>query len=922
MNEEFLSHLDKTVQSLLKWETSTIMLSLSTEVTSVPIPIDIIETLGAESGVTMRTKKAIRYWFPPSLLDQEQVVKLINRCCIEQGFKVSVFSSSTTKSLHRPLDKRVVVGCSRGVTAAPSKRVSDGTSRTDRPITNEEKCNFSISLYQCANSQRWYIRKFGNGCHHHNGHYKLLSTQVKARSSDVETDELERVMNQLKSNIPTNAIQTLLIQQTGINISAAQLRKLRKNCRSCIVMEGDSPAQRLISSLDENPDIEYVAYIAQVSTARDLLTIKKTRKKMDKNAAEVVENTEVDQFSQETTVPLKETPQSYAASIVKALSLDGNQQLLLGCCWMSRDQKRYFKMYPTVLGFDVTHGTNAEKRPLGRGVVITPDRKIVTVFNAFLPSEASWVFGWVFKTAVPLLVSNKTTLRGIFNIPTDQDEQCVGQVNAAIKERVIPNGNHRICCWHKVDRGYITKVRRLKRHGKDFIFVENCRDWFYSFTTDIDTEMKEEAHIKYFALWLQQEKSNVSKPLFRFTATFWEKSFKNNLYRMCFRHYKKIPGGDERSTSFTESANSSLKRDIMGPKPHQAIDSSQMAITDHEQRRIDRLQKDAMTKLTRKQYIGYYTDDTFELEDLKTSLSDHLVERAVDITVSQWEQSKKYVFYRIMNNKYLVQKRLPIADGAVTMYVNTSLVEVTKFDKNQSVVVCSCFHYVRKSIPCRHIYCVVDELPRPHHCGVRALKKYEAFYNKNASTQEFTNQCNELLLKKLRGPLLSVPLTTNANNDGTNSIPLKQFTTPLKQCVPINPVEDVKTDLEKERDEEAEAEMNEFGFLNMFQEDDDGGYDDAGDNASFEFDPNEAVSNAYTAIQPAFSECARLVTNQGGLAIANQHFSAMREELYRYTNNSSTKKIERKHNEFVSLPAIEKKKKYKRLAPYGSPSNR
>lgn len=279
MNEEFLNNLDQTVQSLLQWDTSTIMLSLSTEVTSAPVPIDIIETLGAELGVTMRIKNAIRYWFPPRLLDQEQVVKLINRSCIKQGFKLSVFSSSTNQFLHRPCDKRVVVGCSRGVTAAPSKRVSDGTSRTDRPITNEEKCNFSITLYQCANSQQWYIRKFGNGCHHHNGHYKLLSQQVKARSSDVETDELERVMNQLKSNIPANAIQTLLIQQTGINISAAQLRNLRKKCRSCIVMEGNSPAQRLISSLDENPDIEYVAYIAQVSTARDLLTIKKTRKK-------------------------------------------------------------------------------------------------------------------------------------------------------------------------------------------------------------------------------------------------------------------------------------------------------------------------------------------------------------------------------------------------------------------------------------------------------------------------------------------------------------------------------------------------------------------------------------------------------------------------------------------------------------------
>ena len=58
MNEEYLNHLDQTVQTLLKWETSTIMLSLSTEATSVPVPIDIIETLGAELGVTMRTKKA------------------------------------------------------------------------------------------------------------------------------------------------------------------------------------------------------------------------------------------------------------------------------------------------------------------------------------------------------------------------------------------------------------------------------------------------------------------------------------------------------------------------------------------------------------------------------------------------------------------------------------------------------------------------------------------------------------------------------------------------------------------------------------------------------------------------------------------------------------------------------------------------
>ena len=64
-----------------------------------------------------------------------------------------------------------------------------------------------------------------------------------------------------------------------------------------------------------------------------------------------------------------------------------------------------------------------------------------------------------------------------------------------------------------------------------------------------------------------------------------------------------------------------------------------------------------------------------------------------------------------------------------------------------------------------------------------------------------------------------------------------------------------------------------------------------------------------------------MITSQGGLAITDKSIGTLRVELYRYTTNN-TKKKGRKHNEFVSLPAIEKKKKYKRLAPHGSPSNR
>ena len=89
----------------------------------------------------------------------------------------------------------------------------------------------------------------------------------------------------------------------------------------------------------------------------------------------VVDNTDVTPFNETTTIPLEETPQSYAASIVRALSINENSELLLYCCWMSKAQLPYFNLYPTVLGMDVTHGNNSEKQPLFSGVAIFPNKK-------------------------------------------------------------------------------------------------------------------------------------------------------------------------------------------------------------------------------------------------------------------------------------------------------------------------------------------------------------------------------------------------------------------------------------------------------------------------------------------------------------------------------------------------------------------
>eukprot|EP00751_Fragilariopsis_kerguelensis_P044601 CAMPEP_0170985294 /NCGR_PEP_ID=MMETSP0736-20130129/5391_1 /TAXON_ID=186038 /ORGANISM="Fragilariopsis kerguelensis, Strain L26-C5" /LENGTH=270 /DNA_ID=CAMNT_0011409191 /DNA_START=45 /DNA_END=854 /DNA_ORIENTATION=+ len=141
-----------------------------------------------------------------------------------------------------------------------------------------------------------------------------------------------------------------------------------------------------------------------------------------------------------------------------------------------------------------------------------------------------------------------------------------------------------------------------------------------------------------------------------------------------------------------------------------------------------------------------------------------------------------------------------------TGFMSLYLVTVRNYSDTQRVVVCSCGHYHRHNIPCRRIYAVFNVEPAAFHCGIREQKKFEAFYDKDETTINYTNECNRILALKLKGPVLQLPLIKKNDNDGTSSIPFQQFNSPLQRCCPINPVV-----VEKE-DKEKESEMNEHGF--------------------------------------------------------------------------------------------------------------
>jgi hypothetical protein len=69
----------------------------------------------------------------------------------------------------------------------------------------------------------------------------------------------------------------------------------------------------------------------------------------------------------------------------------------------------------------------------------------------------------------------------------------------------------------------------------------------------------------------------------------WEKGSKPLLPKLRQRHFQDIYGGNLAANSFTESKNSALNKDTMGPRPNQSIDTSHEGIWQHEQQRLVKL---------------------------------------------------------------------------------------------------------------------------------------------------------------------------------------------------------------------------------------------------------------------------------------------------------------------------------------------
>ena len=147
----------------------------------------------------------------------------------------------------------------------------------------------------------------------------------------------------------------------------------------------------------------------------------------------------------------------------------------------------------------------------------------------------------------------------------------------------------------QVNRNYQLKAKKYAHIDEDYAFIEEMRDWLYSFTSYIETESEEKDSLRKLkgVIQFELERKKLSKALLDFTLTYVTTRFEHRLDMLCHRRFMNTFEGRVADNCFTESDNSALARDPFGPKPNYKLHKAVGTIVQHTDEQFRGLITDA-----------------------------------------------------------------------------------------------------------------------------------------------------------------------------------------------------------------------------------------------------------------------------------------------------------------------------------------
>ena len=184
------------------------------------------------------------------------------------------------------------------------------------------------------------------------------------------------------------------------------------------------------------------------------------------------------------------------------------------------------------------------------------------------------------------------------------------------------------------------KVSKHRALEADATFIKTVSDWLYSFTNYIETRAEEKDSMAKLKTFVRSQRADprVSNNLINATLNFIITKFEDRLPKLSHRHFLRAVSGNVADNCFSESSNSSLTRDPLGPNPCHHLHNSMGAINEHNQEAVAKLRHSAFDEF---RATKMETESESAEQAAARVNSEDIIEPVNDLIMGEYYRSQK-----------------------------------------------------------------------------------------------------------------------------------------------------------------------------------------------------------------------------------------------------------------------------------------
>ena len=622
---------------------------------------------------------------------------------------------------------------------------TDISKKTNRSNTKKCVCNFQLTIMFDDITSKWFLRGRKKQCVdvcYHTNHVYIDPKHMSCPKHIMDKNVNDTIMTGIDAGIQTTNIILYVHEKHGKNIDyqtihSMKMSKINKLIEECGLNPGGSSVDQLIKIFTSMENVSFLYIIHRYNSG--FVTCRKNRgETMQEKINNVLGTDEEDEYFHKSVRNWRD-----------ALQLKSTNNVLVAFAWAHDDEVKNTEMYPEFLAADVTFGVNRERRDLLLVAGIDGRHRIFTSFRCFIPSKQEQTYTWIFKVAMPHLLS-KQALKYNLCISTDNEDGLNNAINSSIlsSNESFKFSKLRLDCYHfhtKTWRKNIIATCKDTLNAK--LALEIMNSWIMTWFKRIETKEELDVSLQHLMSYFNSKTKCIGD-----TCTDAVNKHVCHIIthqdKLLHPYWKDVCTFDFIGDSIVESANNPIKHSALGVSSAMDISTSghtQVKATEAK------ILKETISSAKKVNSIKIWSNSLTKdfLTDYAEGLACHNFDRKIHYT-------KRCVSF----NKWLVVDSNLFNDNYHQEVNPDSFIDPIKFMRVREVTItddsfmnCTCSYHLRYLMPCVHMCCVIEDknnyVPELFH--IRWWKHFHYFYKNNVNdSNKSTVENTELALENIR----------------------------------------------------------------------------------------------------------------------------------------------------------------------------